>query len=242
MWNIPRPGIEPMSPTLAGRFLTTGSPGKSLIFFYYRGLSQELRSIERKWFFLPYTYRLLTSFLHWGLSSSRQLFGTRPTKLLLKVSHVWNSHLVHRTYPLYSFQQTGASSKLELWWIPIQSSFLHSAMETRSHQQSLPVVVLGFESNVSLLYPPNSRGHLTSSSSCDLEAPLLKLEVRGRHPLPSAHRIIGHQNCLSTSFPNLQNPHNFISLMWVRFRYLSAWVILVSQLTLQCGMFPLNLY
>ena len=31
MWNLPRPGIEPMTPALAGRFLTTGPPGKSLI-------------------------------------------------------------------------------------------------------------------------------------------------------------------------------------------------------------------
>ena len=26
MWNLPRPGIEPMSYALAGRFLTTGPP------------------------------------------------------------------------------------------------------------------------------------------------------------------------------------------------------------------------
>ena len=31
MWNPPRPGVEPMSPALAGRFLTTGSPGKPWI-------------------------------------------------------------------------------------------------------------------------------------------------------------------------------------------------------------------
>ena len=29
MWDLPRPGIEPMSPALAGRFLTTVPPGKS---------------------------------------------------------------------------------------------------------------------------------------------------------------------------------------------------------------------
>ena len=29
MWNLPGPGIEPVSPALAGRFLTTGPPGKS---------------------------------------------------------------------------------------------------------------------------------------------------------------------------------------------------------------------
>ena len=29
MWDLPRSGIKPMSPALAGRFLTTGLPGKS---------------------------------------------------------------------------------------------------------------------------------------------------------------------------------------------------------------------
>ena len=31
MWDLPRPGLEPVSPALAGRFLTTVPPGKSLI-------------------------------------------------------------------------------------------------------------------------------------------------------------------------------------------------------------------
>ena len=30
MWNLPGPEIKPMSPALAGRFLTTGPAGKSL--------------------------------------------------------------------------------------------------------------------------------------------------------------------------------------------------------------------
>ena len=29
MWDLPGPGVEPMSPTLAGRFLTTAPAGKS---------------------------------------------------------------------------------------------------------------------------------------------------------------------------------------------------------------------
>ena len=29
MWDLSRPGIEPVSPALAGRYLTTGPPGKS---------------------------------------------------------------------------------------------------------------------------------------------------------------------------------------------------------------------
>ena len=28
MWNLPRPGLEPVSPALAGRFSTTVPPGK----------------------------------------------------------------------------------------------------------------------------------------------------------------------------------------------------------------------
>ena len=30
MWDLPRPGLEPESPALAGGFLTTAPPGKSL--------------------------------------------------------------------------------------------------------------------------------------------------------------------------------------------------------------------
>ena len=30
MWDLPGPGVEPSSPTLAGRFFTTEPPGKPL--------------------------------------------------------------------------------------------------------------------------------------------------------------------------------------------------------------------
>ena len=30
MWDLPGPGLEPVSPVLAGGFLTTAPPGKSL--------------------------------------------------------------------------------------------------------------------------------------------------------------------------------------------------------------------
>ena len=35
MWDLPGPGFEPMSPALAGRFLTTVPPGKSLNYYSY---------------------------------------------------------------------------------------------------------------------------------------------------------------------------------------------------------------
>ena len=33
MWDLPRPGLEPVSPALAGRFSTTAPPGKPLEIF-----------------------------------------------------------------------------------------------------------------------------------------------------------------------------------------------------------------
>ena len=35
MWDPPRPGLEPMSPALAGRFSTTAPPGKPPLRFFY---------------------------------------------------------------------------------------------------------------------------------------------------------------------------------------------------------------
>ena len=34
MWDLPRPGLEPVSPASAGRFSTTAPPGKPLIFIF----------------------------------------------------------------------------------------------------------------------------------------------------------------------------------------------------------------
>ena len=35
MWDLPRPGLEPVSPALAGRFSTTAPPGKSEVFLMW---------------------------------------------------------------------------------------------------------------------------------------------------------------------------------------------------------------
>ena len=38
MWDLPRPGLEPVSPALAGRLSTTASPGKPLPTFFHSWL------------------------------------------------------------------------------------------------------------------------------------------------------------------------------------------------------------
>ena len=35
MWDLPGPGLEPVSPALAGEFLTTAPPGKSPGFWFF---------------------------------------------------------------------------------------------------------------------------------------------------------------------------------------------------------------
>ena len=39
MWNLPRPGLEPVSPALAGRFSSTVPPGKPWAHSYVWGLA-----------------------------------------------------------------------------------------------------------------------------------------------------------------------------------------------------------
>ena len=44
MWDLPRPGVEPVSPALAGGFLTTAPSGESLLFFLFSFLLPSLPS------------------------------------------------------------------------------------------------------------------------------------------------------------------------------------------------------
>ena len=47
MWDPPRPGLEPMSPALAGRFSTTAPPGKPCLGFL-KGLGHHLKVLWSK--------------------------------------------------------------------------------------------------------------------------------------------------------------------------------------------------
>ena len=50
MWDLPRPGLEPMSPALAGGFLTTAPSGKPLTGKFYQTYKEELIPILLKLF------------------------------------------------------------------------------------------------------------------------------------------------------------------------------------------------
>ena len=49
MWDLPRPGLEPVSPALAGRFSTTAPPGKpSTDFWIY--IANKSAGLAKSWF------------------------------------------------------------------------------------------------------------------------------------------------------------------------------------------------
>ena len=50
VWDLPRPGLEPVSPALAGRFSTTTPPGKPQFYFYLMNYSwnKEERKLNKR--------------------------------------------------------------------------------------------------------------------------------------------------------------------------------------------------
>ena len=52
MWNLPQPGIEPVSPPSAGRFLNTGPPGKSKEWYLETRIWDLLVFINTRWWLL----------------------------------------------------------------------------------------------------------------------------------------------------------------------------------------------
>ena len=48
MWDLPRPGLEPVSPALAGRFSTTAPPGKPKRFFKWNHKNKKSQRRQKK--------------------------------------------------------------------------------------------------------------------------------------------------------------------------------------------------
>ena len=45
MWDLPRPGLEPVSPALAGRLSTTAPPGKPYLVLFTLGYSKKYQAL-----------------------------------------------------------------------------------------------------------------------------------------------------------------------------------------------------
>ena len=76
MWDLPGPGLEPVSPALAGGFLTTAPPGKS---FFLIGV--DLQCCVRfwciaKWF--SYTYMYIFFFIFFSIMVYYRILNIVP--------------------------------------------------------------------------------------------------------------------------------------------------------------------
>ena len=103
MWNLPTPGTEPMSPVLAGRFLSTESPGKSLYVHSFKtcnstvfGIFTELYNYHKTIFrtsSLPPQRNLIPSNSHSPLPSllgTTNLISVSMNFPTLDISYKWN--------------------------------------------------------------------------------------------------------------------------------------------------------
>ena len=100
MWDLPGPGTEPVSPALAGRFLTTGPPGKCLythlIYQLWCQLCSEARLV---------TQRKREAILAGGGWEAAGATGPCNTQLLL-----WHFYVVSLDSVLCFFPL--------VWWLP----------------------------------------------------------------------------------------------------------------------------
>ena len=53
MWDLPGPGLEPVSPALAGGFLTTAPPGKSGTKFFILEINKNVLTMHVSTNFIP---------------------------------------------------------------------------------------------------------------------------------------------------------------------------------------------
>ena len=68
MWDLPRPGLEPVSPALAGRLSTTAPPGKPVSFVLSSWETHTKIQLMYKfiiWIFVPYNFLTTFKGLKW---------------------------------------------------------------------------------------------------------------------------------------------------------------------------------
>ena len=88
MWDPPRPGLEPVSPALAGRFSTTAPPGKPFSFFTVEVLKLGDMSPQILFFFFKIVYAVLgTLNFHINFSISSSISAKKkPAEILIETA------------------------------------------------------------------------------------------------------------------------------------------------------------
>ena len=153
MWNLPRPGIEPVSPALTGGFLSTLPPGKSINNYLRLSVVQEFRCS------LPGCLRLRVSSscsqaVDWGCSCLKACMGLEhllPGKLtvvmvdLLSLSLVVSCNSSSPHVPLHR----------SIWVSSWRSNWLISewAVQDRARRKAQCILWLSPRSQVQSIMP-----------------------------------------------------------------------------------------
>ena len=145
MWNLPGPGLEPMSPALAGGFLTTAPPGKP--YAYFLQLSTSLTPSVNVFSAIPPIFSILFFY-----SSFKKSFVCHPQnwshKLLmslnLQLKKQWvtcsfNISCIHGRVCMWSFlhlfsQETAPKKTLQLG---LWKSFSFPVISTTCQREQL---------------------------------------------------------------------------------------------------------
>ena len=101
MWDLPRPGLEPASPALAGRLSTTAPPGKPLTFLH----KHPAQSIRANIIIKMYYFTTLV----W-LKIYKEV--VRITNRLDNIDYFWNRREGGRAQPLKEWQSPRTRHKL----------------------------------------------------------------------------------------------------------------------------------
>ena len=102
MLDLPRPGLEPVSPALAGRFSTTAPPGKPQSFsLMFSTLFEFLRSSSFPWYPKNIPYVVVSGFSFLPFTLNFNLPGVDMSALFLKESSSSSSNACGEKMPLH---------------------------------------------------------------------------------------------------------------------------------------------
>ena len=83
MWDLPRPGLEPVSPALAGGFSTTAPPGKPLLGFY--------ENINLICFScILYTHKHIYTYTHMSMVTKLCVYISTHKYMHKRITHMFN--------------------------------------------------------------------------------------------------------------------------------------------------------
>ena len=137
MWDLPGPGLEPVSPALAGRFLTTAPPGKPLPEVILKDAKRQARGMWQPQLPPHITLFMVVHFTHKNagcLLSSPHLLRRRSTVSVFRRRH--KLYVVGRT----SRWSPGLCPLWSLLWLCsllyIKREIIHVALNYSQHLKS----------------------------------------------------------------------------------------------------------